>query len=125
MAATGTRANAATNLSSLRNGATQALIAPTFCNGCISEVSSDALRGSRHDYTTAMKSYAVVYEEYQSYLMPVDQVLPHDYDLAAQPVPEFSHFGCLHADLLDSTVQADAFSDEDIENCGYMAWVHH
>ena len=109
----------------LRNGTAQALIAPTACSGCISEISSDTIRGCKHDYAAAMKNYGVVYEEYQSYLMPSEQALPHDYDIAARPISDFSHLGCLHADLLDSTVQADEVSDDDIESCGYMAWVHH
>lgn len=94
-------------------------------NGCISEISSDAIHGSEHDYNAAMKSYAVEYEKYQSYLMPAAQLLTHDYDMAAKPVPDFSHLGCLNADLLDTTVLEDDISDDDIENCGYMAWVHH
>lgn len=110
---------------SLRNGAAQLLIAPTSFNGCISEVSSDTIRSCARDYASAMKSYGVIYEEYQSYLMPAAQTLVHDYDMAAQPVPDFGHLGCLNADLLDFTMPADAVSDDDIESCGYMAWVHH
>lgn len=106
-------------------GAAHTLFAPTSANGCISEISSDAIHGSEHDYNAAMKSYAVVYEKYQAYLMPAEQLLQHDYDIAAKPVPDFSHLGCLNADLLDSTVVGDDISDDDIENCGYMAWVHH
>lgn len=105
--------------------AVHALVAPISANGCISEISSNAIHGSAHDYNTAMKSYAVVYENYQSYLMPAEQLVHHDYDLAAKPVPDFSHLGCLNADLLDSTVLENDISDDDIENCGYMAWVHH
>lgn len=115
----------AADLNSLRNSAVPAFVAPTSFNGCVSEISSDAIRNCEHDYAAAMKSYGVVYEEYQSYLMPTDQALVHDYDMAAKPVADFSHLGCLNADLLDSTVQEDAVSDDDIESCGYMAWVHH
>ncbi|HET8710464.1 MAG TPA: hypothetical protein VFM32_03755 [Spongiibacteraceae bacterium] len=118
-------AGVAAEFDSLRNGAAQPLIAPTSANGCVSEISSNAVRGHEHDYAAAMKSYGVVYEEYQSYLMPAAQVLPHDYDIAAKPVPDFGHLGCLNAELLDSTVQEDDISDDDIESCGYMAWVHH
>ena len=110
----------------LGNGAALTLLAPTPLHGCVSEISSDAVQGHRDDaYTAAMKNYGVVYEEYQAYLMPTGQVLPHDYDMAAKPVPDFSHIGCLNADLLDSVLHDDAVSDDDIENCGYMAWVHH
>lgn len=109
----------------LPDGALQVLVAPTSFNGCVSEISSDAIHGHEHGYTAAMKHYGVVYEEYQSYLMPIEQSLPHDYDLAAKPIADFSHLGCLNADLLDSTVLADDVSDDDIETCGYMAWVHH
>lgn len=110
--------------SSPRNSAAQLLLAPTSVNGCISDISSDVIRDGKRDYA-AMKNYGAVYEEYQSYLMPAEQALAHDYDMAANPIPDFSHLGCLDAALLDSTVQADDVSDDDIENCGYMAWVHH
>lgn len=109
----------------LPNGARQIALAPTGFNGCVSEISSDAIHGYEHDYAAAMKSYAVVYEQYQSYLLPAGQMPQHDYDQAAKPVPAFSHLGCLNEDLLESTVQSDAVSDEDIEGCGYMAWLHH
>ena len=116
----------------LPNSALQLALAPNgfsdhACgsNGCVSEISSDAIHGYEHDYAAAMKSYAVVYEEYQSYLLPAGQAPKHDYDLAAKPVPAFSHLGCLNEDLLESTVQNDAVSDDDIEGCGYMAWLHH
>ncbi len=112
-------------MSSPRHGAAQSVCAPSSANGCISELSSDAIHGSAHDYNAAMKNYGVVYENYQSYLLPSEQLVAHDYDLAAKPVPDFSHIGCLNAELLDSTVQHDDVSDDDIENCGYMAWVHH
>ena len=118
-------AGSAIDSSSLRDGAMQESIAPTSHSGCVSEISSDTIRGRKHDYTAAMKNYGVVYEEYQSYLMPMEQTLPHDYDAAARPVPAFGHLGCLNADLFDSTVQADEVSDDDIESCGYIAWVRH
>jgi hypothetical protein len=93
--------------------------------GCISEVSSDAIHGCEHDYAAAMKTYGVIYEEYQSYLLPDNQLLPHDYDLAAAPVPAFNHLGCLNEELLGSTVHSDDVSDDEIEVCGYMGWLHH
>lgn len=110
----------------LLDGATAGRFAPTFISsGCISDISSDAIHGPAHDYAAAMKTYGVVYEEYQSYLMPSAQLLAHDYDMATKAIPDVSHIGCLNADLLDSTLVEDDVSDDDIENCGYMAWVHH
>jgi hypothetical protein len=114
-----------TDANALRNGAAQMLSAPSSFSGCISEISSSMIQSCRHDYATAMKSYGVVYEEYQSYLMPAEQTLPHDYDMAAKPVPAFSHLGCLNGDLLESTMQTDDISDDDIEGYGYMGWIHH
>lgn len=93
--------------------------------GCISDISSDSIHGCEHDYAAAMKSFGVVYEQYQSYLMPRNQLMPHDYDVAANPVPAFSHLGCLNAELLESTVHSDDISDDDIEDCGYLGWLHH
>ena len=93
--------------------------------GCISDISSDCIHGCEHDYAAAMKSFGVVYEQYQSYLMPRNQLMPHDYDVAANPVPAFSHLGCLNEELLESTVHSDDISDDDIEDCGYLGWLHH
>lgn len=114
----------------LRDGATSALLAPSVGNasggnGCISEISSDAIRGRAQDYAAAMKSYGVTYEAYHAYLLPAEQTPLHDYDMAAQPVPDFSRLGCLNADFFDAVARDGAVSDDDIESCGYMAWVHH
>lgn len=109
----------------LRHGAAQTPLAPTSSNGCISEISSAAIRSREHDYTDAMKNYGAVYEAYQAYLMPAEHTPAHDYDIAAKPVSHFNQLGCLNADLFDAALQEDAVSDDDIENCGYMAWVRH
>ncbi len=106
-----------------RNSAAQMSIAPTSFNGCVSELSLDTGNGCRQDYTAAIKNYAVVYEEYQSYLVPME--LPHDYDLATRPFFNFGQLGCLDVDLFASAAHADQVSDDDIESCGYMAWVSH
>ncbi|MDB6062620.1 MAG: hypothetical protein JWM78_2723 [Verrucomicrobiaceae bacterium] len=105
-------------------GAYSSSAAPTS-SGCISDISSDSIHGCEHDYAAAMKNYGVIYEEYQSYLMPTNQLIAHDYNLGAQPVPAFSHLGCLNQDLLESTVLTDDVSDDEIENCGYLGWLHH
>lgn len=109
--------------SKILNGANHAAPAPTSVSGCISEISSSDIHCSEHDYNAAMKSYGTIYENYQAYLMPT--LLPHDYDLVAKPVPDVSHIGCLNADLFDAMVWQDNISDDDIEDCGYTAWVHH
>jgi hypothetical protein len=93
--------------------------------GCISDISSDAIHGCDHDYTAAMKNYGVIYEQYQAYLLPDNQLQPHNYDLAAAQVPAFNHLGCLNEELLEATVHSDVISDDDIENCGYLGWLYH
>lgn len=124
----------ASDTNSLRAGALPAAIAPISAsdfiaatNGCISEISSDAIRGYEHDYAAAMKNYADVYEKYQAYLMPAEQLLPHDYDLAATTNLDIQNRGCFNSELFtrDTMLQHDNISDDDIENCGYMAWVRH
>lgn len=98
--------------------------APNAC-GCISDISSDAIHGREQDYTAAMKNYGVIYEQYQAYLLPDNQLQPHNYDLAAAQVPAFNHLGCLNEDLLESTAPSDVVSDDDIESCGYLGWLYH
>lgn len=100
-------------------------MADTGCHGCISDISSDSIHGCEHDYAAAMKTYGGIYERYQSYLMPRDQLLPHDYDLVAKVAPTSSHLGCLDQELLESTVPSDDVSDDEIETCGYLGWLHH
>lgn len=120
----GTR-SAQPNLQALHPvGAYQNSAAPVS-GGCISEISSDSIHGCEHDYAAAMKTYGVIYEKYQAYLLPNNQLMPHDYDLAAAPVPAFNHLGCLNEDLLESTVHSDDVSDDEIEGCGYLGWLHH
>lgn len=93
--------------------------------GCISDISSDAIHGCARDYTAAMKNYGDTYEQYQAYLLPDNQLQPHNYDLAAAQVPAFNHLGCLNEDLLESTAPSDIVSDDDIESCGYLGWLYH
>ena len=93
--------------------------------GCISDISSDAIHGCTEGYTAAMKNYGLVYEQYQAYLLPDEQLQPHNYDLAAVLVPTFNHLGCLNNDLLESTAPTDIVSDDDIESCGYLGWLYH
>jgi|KBSSwiStaDraftv2_1062776.scaffolds.fasta_scaffold22614_7 hypothetical protein len=114
----------------LLNGALMAALAPTttngcVVNGCISELSSDAIHGVAHDYASAMKNYAVVYEQYQAYLMPRSELLPHDYELSVKLAVLTNPLGCLNEELFASTLSEDDVSDDDIEDCGYMGWLHH
>jgi hypothetical protein len=95
------------------------------CNGCISELSSDDIHGHNHDYAVAMKSYAAVYEKFQSYLEPQNILATHDYDLSTRPVTEHEHLGCLDQEFMECATNADSISDEDIERCGYLGWLRH
>jgi hypothetical protein len=99
--------------------------APTLCSGCISDVSSAAIHGYKHDYAAAMKSYAAVYENFQSYLEPANTLAAHDYNLSTVPVPEHEHLGCIDQEFMECTTRADSVSDEEIESCGYLGWLRH
>jgi hypothetical protein len=109
----------------LPNSTRERDFAPTPCNGCISELSSDSIHGHQHDYAAAMKSYAAVYENFQSYLEPANILAGHDYDLSTKPVPEHEHLGCLDQEFIEYTTHTDSVSDEDIESCGYLGWLRH
>ncbi len=109
----------------LSNGAPASTLAPSITGGCISELSSDSIHGVEHEYTSAMKNYGTIYEQYQSYLMPRNELLPHDYELSIKLAALSNSLGCLNEELLASTLHQDDVSDDDIENCGYMGWLHH
>jgi hypothetical protein len=97
--------------------------APKSFTGCVSEISSCAAHG--HAYADALRDYAAVYEAYQSYLTPKDILSQHDYDSAIRSVDDGRHLGCLNDELLDFALPTDAVSDEEIESCGYLGWLHH
>lgn len=98
--------------------------APNSC-GCISDISSDAIHGCSEGYAAAMKNYGVVYEQYQAYLLPENQLQPHNYDLAAVLAPALHHLGCLNDELLELTPHSESVSDDEIESCGYLGWLYH
>lgn len=100
-------------------------IAPTSTSGCISELSSDSIHAVERGYASAMKNYAVLYEQFQSYLMPRNALLPHDYELSVKLAALANPLGCLNEELVASTLHEDDISDDDIEGCGYMGWLHH
>lgn len=114
----------------LLNGTPGSAVAPTLgstapANGCISELSSDAIHGYEHDYAAAMKTYATVYENFQAYLEPANILATHDYDLSTRPVEEHEHLGCLDQEFMECATNAESISDEDIEGCGYLGWLRH
>lgn len=113
------------DMNPLPNGALLDLVAPTSTNGCISELSSDSIHAVERGYASAMKNYAVLYEQFQSYLMPRNELLPHDYELNVTLAALANPLGCLNEELVASTLHEDDISDEDIEGCGYMGWLHH
>lgn len=97
--------------------------APQSFTGCVSEISSGS--EDEHFHADAFKRYAQVYQDYQAYLMPTDPLAAHDYELGARGVAAGSGLGCLEGNLVGDTLQHDDISDDDIERCGYMAWLHH
>jgi len=98
-------------------------IAPQLFTGCVSDISSDA--APAHFHADAFKRYAQVYAAYQAYLMPTDPLAAHDYELGSRAVALDCRLGCLGEDLVNDTVPRDDISDEDIERCGYLGWLHH
>jgi hypothetical protein len=107
----------------LPNGSLRGALAPKSFTGCVSELSSCAVQ--EHSYTDALRNYAEVYEAYQSYLTPTDTLAQHDYDLVGVAAANEHQLGCLNEEMVDGTVSVDAVSDEEIESCGYLGWIHH
>lgn len=98
--------------------------APKPLTGCISSISAYA--PVDHAYTDALKNYAEVYEAFQSYLSPLDALPEHDYDQAiAMSMLEVQRPES-EDDMLGFVVPKDIpVSEEEIEHCGYMAWLRH
>jgi hypothetical protein len=92
--------------------------------GCVSSLSACA--PIDHAYADALKSYAEVYAAAQAYLTPHDVLSGHDYDRAiAMSMPELNRPDADH-DMLGFVAQVDIpVSEEEIEHCGYMAWLRH
>jgi hypothetical protein len=108
----------------LLNESQQDRTAPKLITGCASAISSCA--PIDHGYTDALKNYAEVYEKFQAYLSPLNELPEHDYDqVIAMSVPENSHLGCLNDDMVEFVTSVDNISDDDIEGCGYLGWLHH
>lgn len=97
--------------------------APRSVTGCVSEISSRGDGVSFHP--EAFKRYAEVYGAYQAYLMPLDPLAAHDYELGLRTAPSSHRLGCLDEDFVDDTVLRAPVADEDIEQCGYLGWLHH
>ncbi len=97
---------------------------PKSLTGCISSISAYA--PVDHAYTDALKNYAEVYEAFQSYLSPLDALPEHDYDQAiAMSMLEVQRPES-EDDMLGFVVPKDIpVSEEEIEHCGYMAWLRH
>lgn len=108
----------------LEDEAAEDFAAPKSFTGCVSALSSCA--AVDHAYTDALKSYGEIYEQFQAYLSPLDSLTAHDYDRAiAMSMPENAHFGCLNDDMVELLATTDKISDDEIESCGYLGWLHH
>lgn len=108
----------------LKEEAAEDLAAPKSFTGCVSALSSCAALD--HAYTDALKNYGEIYEQFQAYLSPLDTLSAHDYDrVIAMSVPENAHFGCLNDDMVELIATTDKITDDEIESCGYLGWLHH
>lgn len=108
----------------LENEAADDLAAPKSLTGCVSALSSCA--AVDRAYTDALKNYGEIYEQFQAYLSPRDTLTAHNYDQAISMItPENSHFGCLNDDMVELIAINDNITEDEIESCGYLGWLHH
>lgn len=91
--------------------------------GCASELSCHAEDYRR--YSEALKNYAEVYRDYQAYLEPNDPVAEHDYALVVEETEEHVQLGLLGDEVEQSVRSHVRFSDEEIEQFGYLGWLQH
>jgi hypothetical protein len=95
-------------------------MAPLMFTGCLSDLSSCELH--EHAYFEALRDYAEVYAATQAYLGPDDPVSGHDYALDVAETEEHSRLGLLGDEGMP---KPDEFSDDEIDRCGYLGWLHH
>lgn len=89
--------------------------------GCVSKLSS--VTPLDHAYCEALKSYAEVYASYQSYLAVDDLLAAHDYTLAFEQIAEQNQLGLVGDD--GEPIAHTDISEDEIDRCGYMAWLLH
>ena len=107
----------------LANGAVAEAGAPKSVTGCLSSLSTCA--APDQDYAAALKNYGEVYERFQEYLAPADAPADHNYDqVIAMSMPQGVHLGCLNDAIAAFPASIDT-SDDDVEGCGYLGWLHH
>jgi hypothetical protein len=95
--------------------------APLQLTGCVSELSCCLQNNTQYD--EALKAYAKVYSDYQKYLHVDDQLR-----LPTSPVAiteEHILLGLIGDDIEQSIRRYVHFSDEEIEQCGYLGWLQH
>lgn len=93
--------------------------APERLTGCVSDISSCG--AASHSYTHALRDYAMVYGAFQAYLEPAADAAPGRHGRAALEAEEPG--GELPANL--PPAPPALFSEEEIEDCGYLGWLQH
>lgn len=110
----------------LLNRAHENRAAPKALTGCVSEISSCAQED--RSYAGALKEYAAAYEAAQAYLAPGEGAVWHDYAQCAQGEQD-AHGAQVAAQLelllRGDDIEALRVSDEEVEGCGYLAWLRH
>lgn len=96
---------------------------PLQFTGCISELSSHI--EEYHIFDEALKNYAEVYRLSHTYIESGELAVEHDYTLNVAETEEHGLLGLL-GDEIEQAVRTHVhFSDDEIEQCGYLGWLQH
>jgi hypothetical protein len=106
-----------------KNNAKNSNRMPLQFTGCISELSCAS--EDYHGYGAALKNYVEAYRISHSYVESGTVMVEHDYTLNVTETEEHGSLGLL-GDEIERTVRSHVhFSDEEIEQCGYLGWLQH
>jgi hypothetical protein len=105
------------------NGSSKSIGPLGQLTGCASELS---YRAQDYDkYCSTFKSFGEVYRQCHANLAADDALLQHDYTLTVAATEEHASLGLL-GDEIEQLVRSHVhFSDEEIEQFGYLGWLQH
>ncbi len=96
---------------------------PAQFTGCASELSYHS--DDDQKYSEALKNYTAIYRQYHAYLEFDDPVSVHDYTLNITETEEHGVLGLL-GDEIEQLMRSHVhFSDDEIEQLGYLGWLQH
>jgi hypothetical protein len=92
---------------------------PRPLTGCVSAISMCRCQSS--GYRDALENFGAICSSSSDWL---GAAIPHDYDASTATASAGGVCGCLTAELIGTSAPPQALTEEDIEACGYLGWLH-